>query len=55
MDIIDNVLGMVARHYKLDSFMPRLEALNNLGKGKGLEVPDELVALNVDMLSRSLS
>ncbi len=54
MDIIDNVLGMVARHYKLDSFMPRLEALNNLGKGKGLEVPDELVALNLDMLSRSL-
>jgi hypothetical protein len=54
VDIIDNILGMVAKHYKLDSFMPRLDAINNLGKGKGLEVPDELVALNVDMLSRSL-
>lgn len=54
MDIIDNILGMVAKHYKLDSFMPRLGAINNLGKGAGLEVPDELVALNVDMLSRSL-
>lgn len=54
MDIIDNVLNLVAKHYKLTSFMPRLEAMNNLGRGKGLEVPDELVALNVDMLSRSL-
>ncbi len=53
MDIVETVIGLVAKHFNLRAFLPRWEAIKQLGKGNGLDAPDELVALNLDILSRS--
>ncbi len=53
MDIVETVIGLIAKHFNLKAFLPRWTAIKQLGKGNGLDAPDELIALNLDILSRS--
>lgn len=53
MDIVETVIALVAKHFNLKAFLPRWSAIKELGKGNGLDAPDELIALNLDILSRS--
>ncbi|MBU1076777.1 MAG: hypothetical protein KKH98_05750 [Spirochaetes bacterium] len=53
MNLSDVVIKFIARHFDLDSLQQRWEATKNLGKSKDLDIPSELLRLNIDILSRS--
>lgn len=53
MDILKSLVELIGSRYRVRALRDRWEAVRHLGKGGELALPDELVSLNVDILSRS--
>lgn len=53
MDFTNILIKFISKHFRLKALPERWQAIKNLGNSKSLEIPSELVALNIDVLSRS--
>lgn len=54
MDLSDILIRFASKYLGLSSLKVRWNAIRALGKGRNLDIPPELIALNLDILSRSL-